>query len=414
MVDSNMERLRLWPMEQWHEFYNPKCRPVTGLEPRVRQFEQLQCRRMSRAIATNATQVWRLRVYMTYNSLQIFIFSQRSHEQTLQRFSMRLGRLSGIFVPFLLFLLMAMPVLLGAAQTTQSSWQAVGQIGGPTQAVAVQGNYAYVGVGLRLVVLDVSNPAAPREVGAATPFPHFVEDVAIGGTLAYVAAGGGGLRVVDISDPTHPKEVGYWTSPGYAEGVAVAGSVVYLADGPYGLRVIDVSNPAQPKEVGSAFPVNYAFKVAVNGHYVYVAAAGAGLLIADVTDPNHPVEVGSLDTPGYAYGVAVGGNTVYVADGWQGVRVINVSDASHPVEIGSYKTPGWAFGVAISGNLAYVADAFKGLRVLDVSDPSHPKELGSYEAEGCHAGTVVVQGNTAYVADRNWGLRTIGKPGTLA
>ena len=302
---------------------------------------------------------------------------------------------------------MATPVLTGAAQTTQSSWQAIGQIGGPTQAVAVQGNYAYVGVGLRLMMLDVSNPAALREVGASTPFPYFVEDVAIGGKFAYVAAGGGGLRVVDISDPAHPNEVGHWTSPGYAEGVAVAGGVVYLADGPYGLRVIDVRNPAQPIEVGSAYPMNYAFKVAVNGHYAYVAAAGAGLLIADVTDPAHPVEVGSLDTPGYAYGIGVGGNTVYVADGWEGVRIVNVSDPVHPSEIGFYKTPGWAFGVAISGNLAYVADAFKGLRVLDVSIGSRPKELGSSEAEGGHAGAVVVQANTAYIADRNWGLRIV-------
>ena len=36
----------------------------------------------------------------------------------------------------------------------------VGQIGGETNAVAVQGSYAYVGVGPRLVVVDVSSPAA--------------------------------------------------------------------------------------------------------------------------------------------------------------------------------------------------------------------------------------------------------------
>ncbi|MBI2918847.1 MAG: hypothetical protein HYY01_12765 [Chloroflexi bacterium] len=55
----------------------------------------------------------------------------------------------------------------------------VGQIGGPTQAVAVQGDYAYVGVGLRLIVLDISNPANPREMGATEPFGWYVEDVSV-------------------------------------------------------------------------------------------------------------------------------------------------------------------------------------------------------------------------------------------
>jgi len=71
-----------------------------------------------------------------------------------------------------------------AAQGPESGWRMVGQVGGATQAIAVQGNHAYVGVGLRLVVLDVSDPAELREVGASQPFPHFVEDVVVRGTLA--------------------------------------------------------------------------------------------------------------------------------------------------------------------------------------------------------------------------------------
>jgi parallel beta-helix repeat protein len=293
-----------------------------------------------------------------------------------------------------------------SSQNNLLSWQVVGQIGGPTQGVAVQGSYAYVGVGLRLVVLDVSNPFSLQEVGATTPFPYFVEDVAVSGNLAYVAAGGAGLRIVDVSNPSHPTEIGAWDSRGYAEGVAVAGNVAFLADGPYGLRLVDVSNPAQPNEIGFAFEMNYAFKVAVDGQYAYIAAAGAGLLIADVSDPRHPVEVGTYDTPGYAYGVAVSGNTVYIADGWEGLKIVDVTDPKHPVQIGSYKTPGWAFGVTVSGTLAYVADAFKGLRVVDVSDPAHPAEVGAYEPRGDFR-SAVVAGPLIYIADRSWGLRIV-------
>jgi hypothetical protein len=303
-------------------------------------------------------------------------------------------------------------VPLGSASAAEApgiapAWQVVGQIGGPTQAVDVQGHYAYVGVGLRLVVLDVSDPAAPTEVGCTTPFPYFVEDTVVSGTLAYVAAGGAGLRVVDVSDPAHPTELGAWDSPGYAEGVAVSGAVAYLADGPYGLRAVEVADPAHPIPRGAAYDTNYAYEVALSGGYAYLAAAGAGLLVADVSDPAHPVEVGTLDTPGYAYGVAVSGTMACIADGWEALRMVNVSNPAHPVEVSGYDTPGWAFGVTVVGTRAYVADAFGGLRVLDVSDTNHPKELGGLSLWRGHAGSVAVNGNIAYVVDHTWGLRVM-------
>ena len=239
---------------------------------------------------------------------------------------------AGVVWLCLVSLLAAVTAVSMAEPAESTDWQVAGQIGGPTSAVAVQGSYAYAGVGLRLIVLDVTNLVTPTEVGATAPFPYFVEDTTVSGTRAYVAAGGAGLRVVDISDPANPAEIGAWDSPGYAEGVAVSGNTVYLADGPYGLRVVDVSDPASPTPLGSAYDMNYAFEVAVSGDYAYVAAAGAGLLVADVSDPAHPLEAGTLNTPGYAYDVAVSGATAYVADAWEGLRLslIHISEPTRP------------------------------------------------------------------------------------
>lgn len=310
-----------------------------------------------------------------------------------------------IFLPTLLLLALSRT---SAAKSDKpaTGWQMVGQIGGPTSAIAVQGEYAYVGVGLRLIVLDISNPITPTEVGSTTPFPYFVEDITVNGTLAYVAAGGAGLRVVDISNPASPNELGFWNSPGYAEGVAVAGNVVYLADGPYGLRTVSVSDPAHPTPVGSAYDMNYAFEVAVSDQHAYIAAAGAGLLIVDVSDPTHPVEIGTLDTPGYAYGVTVDETTVYVADGWEGLQIVNVSNPAAPYLLGVYNTPGWAMNVAVSGTTAYVADGAFGLRIVNLSDLAHPNELGAYEVDGL-ARRVAVANNMVYITDQRKGLRTL-------
>ena len=321
---------------------------------------------------------------------------------------MQFGKISFAITTVLSFIFMVTTHNISIAlQNNQIGFRLVGQIGGPTQRVAVQGNYAYVGVGLRLVVLDISNPADLREIGVTQPFPHFIEDIAISGALAYVAAGGAGLRVLDVSDPARPAEIGSLQLRGYAEGVAVSGTMVWLADGPYGLRVIDVSNPRNPTEIGSAFTRNYAFKVATDGRYAYVAAAGAGLLIADLTNPAKPSEVATLATPGYAYGLAVSDNTVCVADGWAGLLTVDVTSKSQPRLLGQQQTSGWAFGVTVSGTKAYVAAGQGGLRVVDVSDPARPTEVGGLAVAGGDAAGVAVAGTIAYVADRNWGLEAV-------
>jgi len=94
---------------------------------------------------------------------------------------------------------------LGALAQGGSNVELVGQIGGLTLAVAVQGRYAYVGVGPRLVVVDVGDPARPVEVGQTGVLPGVVQDVAVSGSYAYVADWDGGLRVIDVSDPSSPR-----------------------------------------------------------------------------------------------------------------------------------------------------------------------------------------------------------------
>lgn len=59
----------------------------------------------------------------------------------------------------------------GGRQTQSSNVELIGQIGGTTNAVAIQGSYAYVGVGPRLVILNIANPARPIVVGQTVPLP---------------------------------------------------------------------------------------------------------------------------------------------------------------------------------------------------------------------------------------------------
>jgi hypothetical protein len=52
---------------------------------------------------------------------------------------------------------------MGAADKVNITFE--GRFGGTTEAVAVSGDYDYIGQGQDFVVLDISNPAAPSESG---------------------------------------------------------------------------------------------------------------------------------------------------------------------------------------------------------------------------------------------------------
>ena len=75
------------------------------------------------------------------------------------------------------------------------------------------GSYAVVACGDGgMAVVDVSNPAAPRQVGSTPPGQPRAGSVTVRGHYAYVATGEeaiyGGLHVVELADPTNPVEVG--------------------------------------------------------------------------------------------------------------------------------------------------------------------------------------------------------------
>jgi hypothetical protein len=261
--------------------------------------------------------------------------------------------------------------------------------------IELVGDLAYVAAasaGLRII--DISNPAAPVEVGAFD-FPgggNEAFDVAVEGGLAYVAAFFSGLRIFDVSNPAAPVEVGSLNFPDFVRGVAVADDLAYVAER-FSLHIIDVSNPAAPVEVG-AIGVFDAKKVEVVGGLAYVLAS-ASLRIIDVSNPAAPVEVGTagLGAGGNAFELV--GDLAYTVDTF-GLKIIDVSNPAAPVRVGALR--GKANDVVLVGDLAYVSDNFSGLRVIDVSNPAAPVALG---------GTLSTPGQTVAVAGGG-GLAYVG------
>lgn len=293
---------------------------------------------------------------------------------------------------------------VGAQMSTMTT---IAKIGGYCRAVDVVGNYAYIGEGTKLTVLDVSDPSSPVPVGGtllpSRQFNDIPWGIAVSGGIAYIAKWNGsyGLTTVDVSAPASPVVLGLQQTTWCADGVDVVGNLAYIADRSGGLMIFDVSSPTTPTLLGSyAGP---GCGVSVNGNLAYAAFGSSGLYVFNVTSSSAPVLLDTYNTPDYAHDVTASGSLAFVADRLSGLQIINVATPTNISRIGYYDTPGATYDVATSGSLAYLADGVS-LLILDVSDPTSPTFVGSHITPGT-AFDLVLSGNFAFVGDTERGFR---------
>lgn len=331
----------------------------------------------------------------------------------------------------------------------------VAQSGGIASAVTKRDNNLFAGIGPRMFVLDVTNPAAPSVVGrsvvltatvrwihsepgiayvldskqlrifdvSSPSLPTLLSSTPMVGDCysgvysptatnkwIYVAAGAvGGVRALDVTNPLAVVQHDYYDSPGQAYGLARAGSYLYLADGTSGLRVLSVTDPTNILPVGSVAAGGYEsfLSVAVYGDVAYVGTSLGRFLAFNVSDPAHPAQRGSvtLSTGAYVWSVyVVGGAKAYAAAERAGLFALNITDPDNPTIDGYADTPGRSRGVLVSNSVAYLAD-FYGVRTFDVSNPT-PVQVGVYPALG-DSRAVSVLGDYAYIADSDFGMRVV-------
>lgn len=344
--------------------------------------------------------------------------------------------------------------------------QRVTHIGQSIDAVVADGNYAYIGEGAGLRVLDVSNPANPQPLGRVSllafcecvrkkenfvfcalldkgmqvvdvsnpQLPQVVytydtswsvdggvwwHDLEIEGNRLYATSGSGGpsgIHCFDITSPSSPSFLGKFSDIlafSWLPGIGVKDNFVYAAAITTGsIQIVDFSNPAFPSEegqlsVGGPFSV---IDVLLEGNRAYVAgSAEKGLMIYDTSNPVSPSFLGRYDTPNVASRIVKSGNYLYVTDMWDtpGVVVVNVSDPTNPTFQSSLNVQGTALnGIWVDSNRLYVA-SLTHLSIFSLSNPANPALLGSYSQRDAlgHSWGVRAKDGFLYVADSRMGLK---------
>ncbi|HLA99198.1 MAG TPA: hypothetical protein VJL34_12140, partial [Anaerolineales bacterium] len=231
------------------------------------------------------------------------------------------------------------------------AFDVVTQMGGTFGPLAIDGDTVYLGIGPRLAVVDISDPAAPRLLWQSETLPGLVESLAVQPGRIFLRLGNE-LWVYDTSDPTFSVEAGKFS------GVS-----------------------------GDLFAV---------GNLVYTFAPGAEaeqLIAIDASDPVNPVEAARGAAPANAV-LAAGGDALYLASGGGAPVAVNapgtlqmldpadLERAISEVALGSASN----FRVAVEKDFAFVVENRHHekpdlLLVLDVSDPAHPREIARREME---------------------------------
>jgi len=296
----------------------------------------------------------------------------------------------------------------------------INHIGQGINCVIGDGNYAYIGEGAGLRVLDVTDPTHPHARGR-TALSGYCYQAKKKGNYVYTALLGHGMQVVDVSYPDSPSVVYTFPVSQFADtgiwwqDIEIVGNRLYGASGrggnQSGIHIFDISNPQSPALLGIFSNIRgLPFGIGVRGNYVYACSIykpdaqidSPGIQIIDVSNPSSPFEAGYYPLSGNSgcYDIIFEGNLGYVAGAWQdGLVILDLTDPIHPLRKGSYDTPWTSVNVAKYQNYIYAPDMTDqgGTIVVNVSNPVSPTLSSMLSNSGVAYDGVSIDGTRLYI-----------------
>jgi hypothetical protein len=258
-----------------------------------------------------------------------------------------------------------------------------GQIGGLVSTIAVDGRYAFVGVGPRVAVLDLADPTGLQPVAWSAILPAPVLDLALIEGRLVAAAGTAGLLVLDRTGvPAAPVLVARLQLTSAVYQVVAAGEHAYVGDGTklavVALAGADAPHVAHSVELGAR--MSDTDSLVLYGTHVVIGFRRFGIGVVDIAAPEQAFVAGwNEDTPCYALAtgdgfVAVGGWDKQ-SDGTEkpSLRFLSLEprDFLHPVALLAVGDDVPVETMTATGRTVYLRWNQE-LQVVSVNDLSHP------------------------------------------
>lgn len=263
--------------------------------------------------------------------------------------------------------------------------------------------YALVGLYTGFSIVDVTNPARPKELHFVSGVNNTWRDIKTWNSYAYVVTeGGGGCLIVDMGALPDSIETFVFTGDdgknfSSAHNVFIDNNgYLYIIGSNYGnggILIYDLNeNPTEPRFVG-VYDAAYVHDAYAKDNLLYTFEGG-DLVIIDISDISNPTILGNATSFGYTHNgwPSDDGNTLYTTDETLGAWVV-AWDISDPTDIreldrwqsnpGSGSAPHNAFVLGDYVITSYYTD---GVTVTDVSDPSNMVQIGNYDTSTAPGG----------------------------
>jgi choice-of-anchor B domain-containing protein len=257
--------------------------------------------------------------------------------------------------------------------------------------------FALTGTSYGLSIVEVTDPARPRNVGHVPGPTSGWREVRTYGEYAYVTTEARhGLDIVDLSDPDRPRLARTWNRTFASahslwideeRGLLFANGTRNETGGSSGMRVLDLGrDPEDPSDLG-AFTEYYVHDCWSAGGLLYAAAINGGFLATlDVSDPRAVRERGRFFTGGrFTHNAwpTRDGRYLFTTDERPGrpVETWDLVDPLQPRKVSEYiAQPGtMPHNVMVDGDRLLVAHYTEGVHLLDVRNPERPALMGSYD-----------------------------------
>ena len=281
------------------------------------------------------------------------------------------------------------------------------------------------GFGGGLAIYDVSSPDRPRLITKWRTPGGGVHRYDFDGRYAYLSPTAEGfvgniMQILDLGDPAKPREVGAWWLPGqnaaagepypWGDGVKPRchhplrlGDRLYVSYWHHGLHILDIADLTKPKLISSVFPENphpthtcLPVPKPMTGRNVMVVAdedvaklrpaPPSFAWVYDISDETKPEPISKITVPG-----------------------LDIEGPPQPPMTGCHQP-----SEVLAGSVVPFAWFAQGLRLFDIADPLAPREVGSYEPDpprGCDRvssnDVTVDPRGIVYLIDRQRGLDVV-------
>jgi hypothetical protein len=261
---------------------------------------------------------------------------------------------------------------------------------GPCKTVAFYQDLLILGTGGGVAIYTLSDEKSDHHF---LPLEGEPQDIAIHGSIAYIAAKRGGLIVLRIADPK-PSRVEYQYKSRHATDCAICNRYLYMSDSNRDLYIFDLNNPLTPKFKGTkalsgqinSVQAEYDVLVVVHNRkfVIYRSNPQAELKRLKTTTTKRIIKKGILKN-----------DILYLIYDVGDVDCWSIADPNEPQKVGELST-GNITDLCLNGSYAYALTGsndinrikipgmgtyFAGERGNDSSEEEMFKVMGKMEAE---------------------------------